>query len=209
MNGVVEITVCRPSWAPGSRTTISGSAQELGFILLELLLGLALTGILACGLMAVYWMSSSVCRFESDQALMQFALRDARNWMLKDVWKSDSIQVLNSRYGTAAGPGVAGSCVKIVVGTVKDVNIDYTGIYYYVQNNRFYRERNQLNDKENDRDDTRIDKMAIADDLVSSAFSCPADGNLEYTLTCRLNSDTSTLSGIGRSRVDSCMSFGR
>ncbi len=201
MNGVVEITGCRPLWAPGNGKT-KCSDQDRGFILLELLLELALTGILACGLLAVFWMSSSVCRLESDQALMQFAMRDARNWMLKDVWKSDSIQVLNSRYGTAAGSGAEGSCVKIVVGTVTDVNIEYIGIYYYVQNNCFYRERNQLNDKENDLDDVRIDKMAVADNLVSSAFSCPAVGYLEYTLTCRLNSDTSTLSGIGRGRVN-------
>jgi len=95
------------------------------------------------------------------------------------------------------------------VGTLKNANIEYTGIYYYVQNNRFYRERNLLNDREDDQDDVRIDKMPIADNMASSAFSCPADGYLEYTLTCRLNSDTLTLSGVGRSLVDSCRSPGR
>jgi len=99
---------------------IHSPAQDRGFILLELLLELALTGILACSLMAVYWMSSSFCRFESGQALMQFAMRDARNWMVKDVWKSDSVQVLQYRYGTEAGSGAAGSCVKIVSGYIKE-----------------------------------------------------------------------------------------
>lgn len=207
-NGVVEITGSQPLLAPGSRMK-NEYIRNQGFILLELLLALALTGLLVSGLMVVYWVSCSFYRFENSQVLMQFTLREARNCMLKDVWGSEDIQILNTRYGGFVGPGAVGSCVKIIVSTVQDMNTDYTGIYYYVQNNRFYRERTQLNDIENDWDDTLVDKIAIADDLVSAVFSSPANGRLDYSLTCQVDSNTCNVNGVGRSRVECSASFGR
>lgn len=95
--------------------------DETGMTLVEMLVALALTGIIFTGFMSVYWFASYAFEREYCQADIQYSARQAKDKVFNDVRESKSFCILDG-------------------GTELRLTKNDTQVHYYVRNEQLYRD---------------------------------------------------------------------
>ncbi len=176
-------------------------SNETGITMVEVILVLALITLLFNALMAVYLAASNSLVRETNISEMQYTAREARQLMLKDVYSSESLEILGLD-GSPTEPGMAGTRLRVIIPLMKEDGIQYQAVAYYIENGRLYRERFELNDKHNSSDDQFLDKIPVADYMTVLSFSTSIPGLIEYKLTCSCDRNTFCIQGRAGSKVD-------
>ncbi len=175
--------------------------SEKGFTMLEMILALVLIALLMSGLMAVYWVAGNAFYQETSISEMQYTVREVRQMILKDIHSSESAEVM-SWDGSKLNSGEAGRRLRLIIPVMKEEGVEYIAICYYIENSKLYRERFMLYDKQNSGDDQLLDKIPVADHMISLSFSNSRVGVIEYELISGDDRNTFRISGRVGSKMD-------
>ncbi len=175
--------------------------SEKGFTMVEIILALALIALLMSGLMAAYWVSSNALNQVTNMSEMQYTVREARQVILKDIHSSESAEVIGLD-GVQVYPGEAGSRLGLIIPVIQEEDVEYIAVCYYIENGKLYRERFMLHDKQNSGNDQFMDKIPVADHMISLSFSKSMTGVIEYELISGYDRNTFRISGRAGSKMD-------
>lgn len=176
-------------------------AGPTGFTLLEIILTLALSSLLTGGLISVYWVASQTLGQSTSIGEMQYTVREARRLILKDIYCSESIEVLGFD-GRQTMLGEPGPRLKLVIPVENEDSFQYIVVRYYIENEKLYRERILLHDKLNSLDDQFLDKIPMADYMNALVFSTSRPGIIDYEMIACYGNNTFSLQGQARIKVD-------
>ncbi|MEA1960273.1 MAG: prepilin-type N-terminal cleavage/methylation domain-containing protein [Bacillota bacterium] len=105
--------------------------NDKGTTLLEMLIALALFGLISAGLVTVYWISETAFNGQSARADVQYSARHAREAIISDFVACTSFSVLDVCGGIEVADGSVGTCLHIAK---SDRTVDY-----YINNQQLYR----------------------------------------------------------------------
>lgn len=105
--------------------------QEKGMAFAEIILALALAGVIGSGLLSVYWCCSAAFERQNNQAEVQYSARQGRQSIAKDFYSSSSFFLKNTNLGHEIEARETGHCLHLVQ--------ENQTIEYYVYGQQLYR----------------------------------------------------------------------
>lgn len=165
-----------------------------GMTLLELLLALGLLGLVASGLMTMYWLASYTFEHETGRSDVQYAARQSVEKIIQDLRSSDGFHIIPGEPELA--PGETGQCLCLEKEEeVRQVNTPCR-VYFYMENNQLYKECRRL------KDNTFVVKIPIAENITRVLFSSPAPGLVNIKIDADNGSNKFSLETSSNNRVD-------
>lgn len=157
---------------------------EEGFTLIEMLLALALFGVVMAGLMSFFWFGFSGFERDGNRTELQYSARQARSRILDDFRQSSGFSIKDNA-GHEISSGNEGECLYMVMNDGEELK-------YSVYNNQLYCKSSL----------SGCTPQPVASYIKAMTFCSPAIGLLEFSIKAENENQAFTSHTSCKGRVD-------